>query len=350
MDIIKQRLRNQQITQHDFKKPEDVVKWFGAVQAQDYAGAKWALSLRLKGLKDKVIERALTDGKILRTHVMRPTWHFVHPDDIRWMLALTKARVNAGNATRYREFGLDEKALNTCHEILHKTLEGNNQLTRDELSEIFNQHNIATKDNRAAHILMHAELAGLICSGARNGNQFTYALLDERVPKTKVIERDEALAKLTERYFTSHGPATVRDFAWWSGLTLADVKKGIELTGDKLQSSNINKQQYWFAADMPVASRFNNKIYLLPNYDEYIVGYADRSTLSAASDINARDNALFSNTMVVKGKVKGVWRRTLKKDSVVMESDQFESMDKAQLKKAADIYAKHLGKKVLLPH
>jgi hypothetical protein len=348
MDIIKHRLQNQQISLQAFKQPANLVKWFGAIQAQDYAGAKWALSLRLKGMKDTLIEKSLNNGQILRTHVMRPTWHLVYPDDIRWMLQLTAPRINAGNASRYREFELTEKAFNKCHDLLIKSLEGNNQLTRDELSAIFNKAGIATRDNRAAHILMHAELAGLICSGARKGLHTTYALLDERVPKTKPLEHDEALAHLTERYFTSHGPATARDFAWWSGLSLGEVKKGIDIAGNKLSSAVIKKQTYWFAADMREAGRMNGKTYLLPNYDEYIVGYADRSALAAASHINSRDNVLFSNTILTKGKVTGTWKRTLKKDAVLIESELFGKADQSPLQKAMDLYGNHLGRKVIL--
>jgi hypothetical protein len=348
MDLLKQRLANQQIAQQQFKHVAEVVSWFGAVQAQDYAGAKWALALRLKNAKDEVIEQALTEGKILRTHVLRPTWHFVDPADIRWMLELTAPRINAGNASRYREFELTEQVLNKCHDILIRSLEGHKYLTRTQLSDILNKAGIATYDNRAAHIMMHAELVGLICSGPRNGNQFTYALLDERAPKAQHIDRNEALAKLMERYFTGHGPATVHDCAWWSGLTLADVKRGIDIADDKLNTTTIKNRAYWFAADMPDAGKMNNKIYLLPTYDEYIVGYADRSALAAASHINARDNALFSNTIIAKGKVAGIWKRTLKKETVLIEPEIFGRVDETQLRKAADLYGKHLDKTAVI--
>lgn len=348
LDIIKCRLQNQQIAHHQFTNPAEIVSCLGAVQAQDYAGAKWALGMRLKNSKDEVIEQALTDGKILRTHVMRPTWHFVSPKDIRWMLALTAPRINGGNASRYRGFELTEKALNKCHDVLIRSLEGGKQLTRNELSDIFNKTGIVTNDNRAAHILMHAELAALICSGARKGNQTTYALLDERVPKTENISADEALGELAERYFTSHGPATVHDFAWWSGLTLTDVKRGIAIAGKRLVSASVKPYEYWYDADMPGVKGLSSKIYLLPNYDEYIVGYADRKILAAASHINSRDNALFSNTVIAKGKVAGVWKRGFKKDTVVVESEVFPAIDKGQLQKSADRYGKFLGKKAIV--
>ncbi|GAB3905659.1 winged helix DNA-binding domain-containing protein [Mucilaginibacter boryungensis] len=348
MDILKQRLLNQQISKHNFTNAADVVHWFGAIQAQDYAGAKWALSLRLKGAKDTVIEKSLDRGEILRTHVMRPTWHFVSPKDIRWMLELTAPRINAGNASRYRGFELTEKVLNKCHDILIRSLEGRKYLTRTQLSEILNKANIPTHENRAAHILMHAELAGLICSGPRNGNQFTYALLDERVPKTTPIDYDEALGRLVERYFTAHGPATVHDCAWWSGLTLTDVKKGISITQAKLNTVTINKQAYWFAANMPEPARMSPHIYLLPNYDEYIVGYADRAALAAVSHINSRDNALFSNTVIVKGKVAGVWKKTLKKDKIEINLESFGKIEQKQLKKALDLYSKHTDREAII--
>src|SRR5713226_2242979 len=225
LDIAHRRLHNQLITRPMFEKPDDVVKWLGAVQAQDYAGAKWALGLRMQGVTDDVIEQAFADGAIIRTHVMRPTWHFVAPADIRWMLALTAPRINA---YYNRKLELDDAVFRHSNAVLAKALQGGKQLTRSELASVLQLAGIAA-DNllRSTYIIMRAELDGIVCSGARRGKQFTYALLDERVPQTRNLDRDEALAEFARRYFTSHGPATLQDFVWWSGLAAADAKAGL---------------------------------------------------------------------------------------------------------------------------
>src|SRR5579863_405783 len=186
LDIAQQRLHNQLITQRTFETPSDVVQWLGAVQAQDYAAAKWAVGLRLQGAIDNDIERACTEGSILRTHIMRPTWHFVSPADIRWMLALTAPQVKAAIAYYDRMFALDDTIFRRSNEALAKTLQGGKQLTRPELVSVLRQVGIATENLGFMHIIMHAELDGIICSGARRGKQFTYALLDERAPQTKM--------------------------------------------------------------------------------------------------------------------------------------------------------------------
>jgi hypothetical protein len=184
-DIAHQRLINQHIAAAPFEKPSDVVNWLVAVQAQDYFGAKWALGLRLQDAHDAEIDRAFNAGSILRTHVMRPTWHFVMPTDIRWLLALTAPRVHAVNAHRYRELELDDATLKRSRKVLTKALQGEKQLTRDELRDALQAAKIAADGQRLAYIVMAAELDGLICSGARRGKQFTYALLDERVPPAR---------------------------------------------------------------------------------------------------------------------------------------------------------------------
>src|SRR5438046_754748 len=205
LDIAHQRLHNQHITRRTLETPQALVEWLGAVQAQDYAAAKWALGLRLQGVMDEDIEQAFTNGAILRTHVMRPTWHFVSPADIRWLLALTAPRVHAANAHYNRKLELDDAVFKCTHTVLANALQGGKQLTRDELASALQQAGIAMEgEQRVTYIIMRAELDGIICSGARRGKQFTYALLAERAPQARSLDRDEALAELTMRYFTSH--------------------------------------------------------------------------------------------------------------------------------------------------
>lgn len=221
-----------------------MVAWLGAVQAQEYAQTKWGLGVRLPHLNDSDIERDFTEGKILRTHLLRPTWHFVNAEDIRWMLMLTAPRVNAANAYMYRMLELESTLFNRCNDILAKALQGGRQLTRDALNLKFKKNNIKAEGHRLSYIMMRAELDGIICSGARQYNQFTYSLLEERVPPFKKKNRDEALDELTKRYFTSRGPATVKDFSTWSGLVLADCRKGIETAKSHLVRGVIENEEY----------------------------------------------------------------------------------------------------------
>ena len=177
LNITGLRLANQRLSASSFRSPVEVVSWLGAVQAQDYAGAKWALSLRANGISDAQIEQACTDGSILRTHLLRPTWHFVAPDDIRWMLKLTAPRVHAASAFMYRQSGLDKAIFKKSNTIIEKSLRGGRQLTRTELASALDQAGIPAEGFHLGYLMMYAELEGIICSGARRGKQFTYALL-----------------------------------------------------------------------------------------------------------------------------------------------------------------------------
>src|SRR6266568_1460947 len=351
LDIAHQRLHNQLITQPMFEKPGDVVQWLGAVQAQDYAAAKWALGLRLQDVTDNDIEQAFADGAILRTHVMRPTWHFVSPADIRWVLALTAPRVNALNAQYYRRLELDDATFTRSNAALAKALRGGKQLTRSQLVPVLQQAGIAT-DNilRFTYIIMRAELDGIICSGARRGKQFTYALLDERAPQARTLDRDEALYELAGRYFTSHGPATLQDFVWWSGLTVADARTGLEMVTSQLMHEVIDSQTYWRSASTPPANDLSQIVYLLPNFDEYTVGYTDRSAIIDASDaekFNTRGNVL-NPIIVLNGRVVGTWKRTMNKDAVILTPSLFTPLNEAETR-ALDESANRYGTFLEMP-
>ena len=212
--IALRRHYHQRLTQNPLPGPAEVVAWLGAVQAQDYPGAKWALGLRMQDAADDIVERAFSDGAILRTHVMRPTWHFVTPADIRWMLNLTASRVNAASAYMYRQLELDDALFLRGNAVIARALQGGRQLTRVELRGALAEAGIVAEGARLSYIVMRAELDAVVCSGPWRGKQFTYALLDERAPRSRALERDQALAELTLRYFRGHGPATARDFAW----------------------------------------------------------------------------------------------------------------------------------------
>ncbi len=357
-DIARRRLHNQHIALAVFEEPTDVVEWLGAVQAQDYTGARWAVGQRIRGPKstDAAIEQALDEGAILRTHLMRPTWHFVASADIRWMLALTGPRVNTANAYYYRQLELDDTTLRRTNDLLAKALQGGTQggthLTRTELASELQQGGIATQGAlRLAYIMMRAELDGIVCSGPRRGKQFTYALLDERAPQARNLERDEALATLVGRYFTSHGPATVQDFVWWSGLTAADARAGLAMLASQITHEVVGGQTYWFAPSAPPAQDMSPTVHLLPNFDEYLVGYKDHSPVIDSTNqakLNARNNELFSHMIIIDGEIAGTWKRTLKRDTVIIERTTFAPPTEDETRACA-VAAERYGRFVGLP-
>lgn len=349
-DIRELRLLNQYLASPRFIHPADLVYYMGAIQSQDYAGAKWAIVQRLKGATDKTIEDAFTNGDILRTHVMRPTWHFVHPKDIRWIIQLTAPRVMSIAGTQHRQYQLDQVIFSKSEKAIRRAMEGGKQLMRDEIVEALEQAGVATNEQRFIHIMMQMELIGLVCSGGRQGKQFTYALLDERVPSSKPFDRQEAIVALAERYFVSHGPATLQDYVWWSGLTVADAKTGLEAAKNRLTSIALNNSTYWFAEQENPAKSKSPAAFLLPNYDEYIVSYKDRSAAIAASDLNKADprGTIFNHTIVANGKVIGIWKRTIGKTKIDIELIPFAPLSKVNLTAiatAAKRYARFLGLK-----
>jgi Winged helix DNA-binding domain len=343
-DIARLRLLNQQITVTKFTQPAELVAWLGAVQAQDYLAAKWALGLRLPGAVDDEIERAFAAGAFLRTHVMRPTWHFVAPADIRWMLALTAPRVLAISDYYYRKTGLDAALFARSNDTLARALQGGHERTRDELRDALEQTGIALDDPlRLGYILMRAELEGLICSGARRGKQFTYALLDERVPPARTLERDEALAELTRRYFISHGPATARDFAWWSGLTVTDAQRGLAIVGADLQRAEIAGQTYWLAVSALPPRAVAETAHLLPNFDEYAVGYRGYDALFQGL---GAAKLVFRHPLLMAGQMAGGWKRSLTKGAVIVEMKTLAPLTESERQAvgaAAERYGAFLG-------
>src|SRR6266487_128997 len=353
LDIVRQRLHNQLLSQTKFTQPNQVVAWLGAVQAQDYAGAKWAVAQRAEGLTDAAIEQAFADGEILRTHILRPTWHFVTPADIRWMLTLTAPRVLALLAYMDRQLALDKATFKKNNALLTKTLQGGQQLTRSELGPILQKAGISVEGLRFGHLMIHAELDGIICSGAKRGKQHTYALLEERASQAKTLDREEALAELTKRYFSGHGPATLQDFVWWSGLTMADARNGIEAVKSELEHEVVDDQAYWFSTSIPVKDP-HPAACLLPDFDEYMVGYTDRSAIfdvSHTDKLDSRGSILNQYAIVIDGQVMGTWKRTVKKSEVMVELAPFVTLTDAENQAiigATQQYGKFLGLPVVL--
>jgi hypothetical protein len=307
--IAAARLVNQYIACEGHPRPEDVVAWFGAVQAQEYEPAKWGLGLRMHaGTRNADVERAFERGAILRTHVMRPTWHFVTARDIRWLLELTGPRVQRSLSQYSRRLELDARTLARALRVVERALGGRQYLTRLELAERLQRANITATGQRLATIVMQAELEGVICSGPRKGKQFTYALIAERAPRAVRLSRDEALGELSLRYFRSHGPATVRDFVWWSGLTSADARRGLEI--NRATQQDAGGRAYWSVDAASSGSMREQLVHLLPIYDEYLIAYRDRDVVPHGPSVipAARTPITFQHALVVAGQVAGTWR------------------------------------------
>jgi len=300
-DVADLRLRNQRITR-PVRGAERVVAWHGAVQAQEYGPAKWGLALRSpRGTADAAIERAIDRGRILRTHILRPTWHFVRAADIRWMLALTGSRVQRTMSHYDRRIGLDPRVMTGAVGVIERALGEHRYLTRRELGIHLQRAGLPDSSMALAHIAMYAEQEGVICSGPRRGKQSTYALLADRAPDAPALSPDEALAELTRRYFRSHGPATIRDFVWWSGLTGADARRGLAMNRSK--PHDVDGVTYWTVGAAGTHRRRDTAVHLLPVYDEYLVAYRDHQAVPRPPYLLGG----FQHALVIAGRVAGTW-------------------------------------------
>ncbi|MDQ3171557.1 MAG: winged helix DNA-binding domain-containing protein [Acidobacteriota bacterium] len=300
--VIARRLAAQHLARPASHTAAGVVAWFGAVQAQEYGPARWGIGQRAKGLTDAGVARAFDAGDILRTHIMRPTWHFVAPQDIRWMQALTGPRVRAASGSVLRANELDARLLARSRAVIARALEGGTFLTRQEIRAALARGRIVAETQRLAYIVMDAELDALICSGPRRGSQFTYALVDERAPRAATKDPDESLGELAVRYFQSHGPATVRDFVWWSGLTVREARQAVDIA--RLAKRDQDGIDYWSVPGDRTVARAGASAHLLPIYDEYVNAYRDRGLLFTSPP----GDALFMHYLIVDGRYAGTWR------------------------------------------
>lgn len=345
--IVLRRLHAQRLAGDPFATPAEAVTWSGAVQAQEYAEALWALGMRVREVTAADAEAACDRGEILRTHVMRPTWHFVAAADLRWLLRLTGPRVQAKNAGRYRDLGLDADTRRHCAAVLADVLADGEPRTRRELGVLLEAAaGIETAGQRLPHALMSAELEGVIASGPRRGKQHTYRLLDGRVPAAPQRAREEDVAELVRRYFTSHGPATLRDFAWWSGLTTADGRAGLALCASKLAAKEDANGTFWIAAagcgaegPRPPSSG----AFLLGTFDEVVVGHRDLRNVHA--DGSATTD-LLPRPILIDGVTVGGWTRRLARRGVTIEAVLDVALDdqqEAALRAAADRFGAFVG-------
>lgn len=354
-DIATKRLYSQQIIQSKHNSPAELVRWMGAVQAQDFSMVQWALGLRMANASLKSITDAMDKGEIIRTHAMRPTWHLVAAEDIYWMLELTAPQIKSSLKSRHKFLGLTEKMVAKSHTIITNSIALKGQATRQELAEALINGGFERSDNRHAHLLILTELDGLICSGKTKGKNQTYALLEERVPKKKLLSHEESLAELAQRYFKSHSPATLKDFVWWSGLYVKDAKRAIEIISKDLNDEIVGEQTYYIHHSIAEVATLDEEIHLLPAFDEFIISYRDRSASITSEQYRKAisNNGIFWPIIIINGEVQGTWKRTIKKNKVHIEVSLFTPQTKGieeTIKNLAQDFGTFIDKQVELVH
>jgi hypothetical protein len=340
MHIPLQRLRNQHLTRPRSGSPAALVSALGAVQAQEYAFAKWAVAQRLTGAwTNAEIDAAFDRGEILRTHILRPTWHFVASEDIGWMLELAAPRVHRQISNYARNFGLEKRTLTKAAALIERTIGDGGHATREDLGAAFARAGVAAAGTPFWLLLMFSELEGLICSGPRRGKHFTYALVCDRAPKPRPLDRDEALAELTRRFFSSHGPATIRDFVWWSGLTTVDAKRGL----DAIKAKRIEQDglTYWLAGAARTVLARADDVRLLPIYDEYLVAYRDR--VAVPHGPSTMVPGPMKHAVIAGGHVVGTWATDRKTLVTVTPVRKLMAAEWKGVDREAQRFAKFLG-------
>jgi hypothetical protein len=345
-EIARRRLRAQLIAGSALTKPEQVVARLGAIQAQDFPAAKWAVGLRLPGGTEAAVEQAIRDRAIVRTWPMRGTLHFVAAPDVRWMLELLTPRVVAGTASRQKRLELDAATFLKAEKLFVKALQGGRQLTREAVYALLEAGRISTADYRGYHILWRLSQEGLLCFGPPEGKEQTFVLLEEWIPTAKRRERDDALAELAWRYAVGHGPATVADLVWWSGLKISEARAAFALAAPRLEKTVVDGVDYWMA---PGAEAAPKGVALLPGFDEYYLGYRNRDAVidpAYASRVCPGGNGIFHAMVAVDGRIEGTWKRVVKKGAVTLAPLPFTAFaadTKKALSGAAARYGKFLG-------
>jgi hypothetical protein len=350
--LVASRLVNQRIINPIAETAENVVSWLVAIQAQDYLGSLWAIGLRMQDASEALVEQAIADRRIVRTWPMRGTLHLVGAADVRWLQRLLAPRVLAANAARIeRDYGLDESVFKHCRRVVEQALRDGRPITRNALYQVLDDARIATANQRGIHITGQLAHEGLICGGPREGRQPTFVLLDAWLPPTPAKSRDEALAELALRYIRSRGPVTAQDFAWWSGLTMKEAQAAFASVHSLLQQDTIDGKVYWLSPDTELVAKPRKSVHLLPPFDEYLVGYKDRgAAIDPAFNRQVIGiNGLVGASIVIDGRIAGMWKRSLGVDRVDIALAPFRTLNKSEqvaVAAAAKRYGRFLGKQV----
>lgn len=339
------RLNAQRIAHSEFTSPAEVVRWMLAMQAQDFPGAKWSVGLRLPGSTDAAIEAALAHGQIVRSWPMRGTLHLVAPEDLGWMLAISATRQRNFSRKRRDDLGITDRELARAGQLAYDALSGGRVMRRDDLLAVFEADGIPTTAQRGYHLLWNLSHDGLLVFGPSDGKHPTFTLLAEWVPAPRVLEGDEALGEFARRYFASHAPATERDFAWWASITLGDARTGIAIAD--LETRDFDGVTYYLPAGLEPAPR---AVHALPGFDEYMLGYSDRSAGLPAEHANRivpGNNGVFLPTILDNGQVVGTWRRSETSKEIRVETVPFTTLNARTItgfEKAISRYGRFRGK------
>ncbi len=348
------RLIAQRIVTPAAASPAETVRWMLALQAQDFPGVKWSVGLRQRGGTQAAVEAACDAGEIVRSWPMRGTLHLVAAEDLHWMLELTTPRSVASAGDRRAYLGIGDLDVERARHIAEAALTGGRVLTREALLGSIAAGGVSTHGQRGYHLLWYLAQTGTLVLGPAHGRQQTFALLDDWVPRPRRLERDEALGELALRFFASHGPATAKDLARWSGLTMAQVRLGIGVAGAALTTLELDGIPYLLAPETLEVAAPTVRVHLLPGFDEYVLGYQDRTAVLAPEHSQAivpGGNGVFRPTIVVDGAVAGTWRRTVKAREVVVEAAPFAPLTRpllAGLRDAVEAYGSFLGQPVRL--
>jgi hypothetical protein len=343
------RLRAQLVTQPAAATPEAIVAHLGAVQAQDYQGALWSIALRIAGATRADVERAIAAQTIIRTWPMRGTLHFVPAVDARWMLELMTPRIMKSAEGRHRQLELDEPTFRRSRTLIAKALTRESVLTRSALFATLETGKISTAGQRGIHILQRLCMERMLCYGPHSEKQPTFVLFDQWIPTSRSLDRDYALRTIAERFFVSHGPATIRDFIWWTGLTVAEAKRGLQAAQPQLERLVVDDNELWMSNALPALNDDEPRAHLLPGFDEFMLGYKDRSAALAprhSGRIVPGGNGMFLSTLVLDGQVCGTWRRTTRAKTVEIEASSFarlKASDKKEFARPVERYSTFLG-------
>lgn len=317
--IAYRRMRNQCIAWVKGRTSREVIQRLGALQAQDYTQALWAIGLRMHDANAAEIEQAIADKQIVLTWAVRGTLHFVPAEDVNWMLKLLTPRILAKDKRRLEQLELDTKVIAQCENIIYGALKEQKRMNRPALMGLLEGAGFNTKNQRGYHLLWYLAQTGLICMGPMEEKQQTFVLLEDWVHKNNKLSVEESLKELAKRYFSGHGPATPHDFALWSGLTITEARRGIEMAQETLYMESFEGLEYWMGKNIATDIDEQSTVCLLPGYDEYLLGYKDRSAVLKAEQAPLMvpgKNGVFAPMIIVDGQIAGTWKRTIKKDGI----------------------------------
>ncbi|MFF1879061.1 winged helix DNA-binding domain-containing protein [Leifsonia sp. NPDC058230] len=355
-DLLRFRLLAHGLAGEHESTPKAVVDRMLAVQAQDFGAACWALGVRAPGIVQADVIAALDAGEIIRSWPMRGTLHFVPPADLRWMLSITTERMVNGLTLRHRQLELESPDFVKAQDVVTAAIQGGRDISRADLMELWEANGIATAGQRGYHLIYFLAQTGVLCWGPSHKTQQSLVLLDEWVPESRDLGHDEALAEFFVRYVAGHGPATMKDFVWWTKGTVAGAKTALAVAGDRLTSLTVDGIEYWMPTELtgrasenaPTAAE-KSAVHLLPGFDEYLIGYQNRDVVldpEHADIIVPGGNGVFAPIIVSRGRVTGTWKRKTTSTRVTVDPRPFSPLTSAattKVARGARAYGRFLG-------